>query len=55
MIELAAGEPLAEPVTLAQVKADAVLKSTELARLPRLSVMPFSEEQFQRLLKLAQG
>lgn len=55
VIELAAGEALAEPVTLAQVKADAVLKGTELARLPRLSVMPFSEEQFQRLLELAKG
>ena len=41
------------PVSLAQVKADAVLKGTELARLPRLSVMPFSEAQFQRLLHLA--
>jgi predicted RNA-binding protein with PUA-like domain len=55
VIDLKAGEPLAEPVTLAQVKADAVLKSTELARLPRLSVMPFSEAQFQRLLELAKG
>lgn len=55
VIDLAAGEPLAEPVALAQVKADAVLKTTELARLPRLSVMPFSEAQFQRLLALAKG
>ena len=55
VIDLAAGDELAEPVTLAQVKADAVLKSTELARLPRLSVMPFSEVQFRRLLELAKG
>lgn len=55
VIDLAAGEELAEPVTLAQVKADSVLKGTELARLPRLSVMPFSEPQFQRLLELAKG
>ena len=40
---------LPKPVTLAQVKADAVLKGSDLARLPRLSVMPFSEAQFERL------
>jgi predicted RNA-binding protein with PUA-like domain len=55
VIELAAGDALAAAVTLAQVKADAVLKGTELARLPRLSVMPFSEAQFQRLMQLARG
>jgi predicted RNA-binding protein with PUA-like domain len=53
VVDLAADRPLPEPVTLAQVKADVVLKGTELARLPRLSVMPFSEAHFQRLLKLA--
>ena len=55
VIELAADRALREPVTLARVKSDAVLKGTELARLPRLSVMPFSEAQFKRLLKLAGG
>ena len=55
VVDLAAGQPLPKPVTLAQVKADALLKGTELARLPRLSVMPFSEPQYQRLLKLAGG
>ena len=53
VVDLSAGRALPKPVTLAQVKADATLKSTELARLPRLSVMPFSEAQFQRLMKLA--
>jgi predicted RNA-binding protein with PUA-like domain len=53
VVELSADRPLPGSVTLAQVKADAVLKGTELARLPRLSVMPFSEAQYQRLLKLA--
>jgi predicted RNA-binding protein with PUA-like domain len=53
VVDLAADQPLPKAVTLAQVKADAVLKTTELARLPRLSVMPFSEAQFQRLLRLA--
>jgi predicted RNA-binding protein with PUA-like domain len=53
VVDLSAGRPLPTPVTLAQVKTDAVLKWTELARLPRLSVMPFTEPQFQRLLRLA--
>jgi len=53
VVDLKPDRALPEPVTLAQVKADAVLKSTDLARLPRLSVMPFSEEQFARLMKLA--
>ena len=53
VVDLAAGQPLPQPVTLAQVKADAALKTSDLARLPRLSVMPFSEAQFQRLLRLA--
>ena len=55
VVDLTPDRALPEPVTLAQVKADVVLKGTELARLPRLSVMPFSEPHFQRLLKLAGG
>jgi predicted RNA-binding protein with PUA-like domain len=53
VVDLAADRPLASPVMLATVKADAVLKTTDLARLPRLSVMPLAEAQFQRLLRLA--
>ena len=53
VVDLAPERALPQPVTLAQVKADAVLKGNDLARLPRLSVIPFSEPQFQRLLKLA--
>ena len=53
VVDLAADRALPKPVSLAQVKADAVLNGTELARLPRLSVMPFGEAQYQRLLRLA--
>ncbi len=53
VVDLAAERALPGPVTLAQVKADAVLQHTDLARLPRLSVMLFSEAHFQRLLRLA--
>ena len=53
VVDLAADRALPKPVTLSAAKADAVLKGTELARLPRLSVMPFTEAQFQRLLRMA--
>ena len=53
VVDLTPDEPLPQPVPLAQVKADAVLGTSDLARLPRLSVMPLSEAQFKRLLKLA--
>ena len=53
VVDLAADRALPKPVTLAQVKADAALKATPLARQPRLSVMPLSEAEFKRLLHLA--
>jgi predicted RNA-binding protein with PUA-like domain len=46
-------KPLARPVTLAEVKGNARLKSWELARLPRLSVMPVTAEQWQEVERLA--
>jgi predicted RNA-binding protein with PUA-like domain len=55
VIDLAAGKPLARPVSLAEVKADRVLGTHDLARLPRLSVMPFTEAQFERLIELSKG
>lgn len=53
VVDLAPTRPLPKPVTLAQVKADAVLQATPLARQPRLSVMPLSETEFKRLMRLA--
>ena len=53
VVDLAADRPLPNPVTLAQVKADAMLKTTPLARQPRLSVMPLSEVEFKQLMRLA--
>src|SRR6267142_1079864 len=53
VVDLAPDKPLPKPVTLAQVKADPMLKTSDLARLPRLSVMPFSEAQFKRLMQMA--
>src|SRR5262245_58266985 len=53
VVDLAPARALAGPVTLARMKADSVLAATPLARQPRLSVMPLTDAQFQRLLKLA--
>jgi len=55
VVDLVPAKSLASPVTLAQVKTDAVLKANDLARLPRLSVIPFTAAQFKRLLDLARA
>ena len=52
-VDLAAVKPLQQPVTLATIKADPVLKEMKLVRQSRLSVSPVTEAQFQRLLELA--
>lgn len=52
VIDLKPERALATPVPLATFRTDPVLKSTELVRLPRLSVMPLSAEQLKRVLQL---
>jgi len=49
VIDIEAEKPLPRPVTLAEVKADPKLKSFDLVRLPRLSVMPVSDEQWKAI------
>ena len=44
---------LKKPVTLAAIKADEKLSGWDLTRLPRLSVVPVSDEQWKRVEKLA--
>ena len=46
-------EPLARPVTLAQIKAEPRLARMELIRQSRLSVAPVKEEEWQVVLELA--
>lgn len=48
-------QKLKRPVTLAEIRCDQTLKSFDLVRLPRLSVMPVSELQWKRLLELSGG
>ena len=51
-VELAAVAPLPEPVPLARIKADAVLKGMTFVRQSRLSVSPVTPAEFARLKKL---
>ena len=43
---------LKAPVTLAAVKADKSFAAFPLTRMPRLSVMPVSDDEWERLLAL---
>ena len=54
-VELVPVQPLAQPVTLAQIKAQPALKEIGLVRQGRLSVMPLKPAEFARILKLAGG
>jgi predicted RNA-binding protein with PUA-like domain len=53
-VDLAAEKALARPVTLAEIKADKILKEMVMAKQSRLSVSPVTAAQFERLLKLAE-
>ena len=52
VVDLAPVKPLAEPVTLADIKADPKLADVALVRQSRLSVMPIDKPHFDRILKL---
>ena len=53
VVDLVARGAVATPVALATFRADAVLKSTDLVKNSRLSVMPLSDAQYARVLALA--
>jgi predicted RNA-binding protein with PUA-like domain len=46
---------LKSPVTLASIKADGAFSAHPIARVPRLSVMPFSAEEWDRVLEMSKG
>jgi len=52
-VELVPVKPLRQPVTLATVKSDPLLKDMPLVRNSRLSVSPLTASQFARLLDFA--
>jgi predicted RNA-binding protein with PUA-like domain len=54
VIELKARKRLGRPVPLDEVKRSREFKDFDLIRLPRLSVMPVSDEYWDRLLAMGQ-
>jgi predicted RNA-binding protein with PUA-like domain len=55
VVDLAAAEPLARPVPLAEIRAHAAFRDSPLLRVPRLSVMPLSAAQWAALAALARA
>ena len=51
VVDVAPEKKLARPVTLAEIKADRKFAQFPLTRLPRLSVMPVSDEEWERILE----
>ncbi len=51
-VDLAPLQSLASPVTLATIKADSALTKTPLVKQSRLSVMPLTTAEYQRILQL---
>jgi len=52
-VEVEPVEPLATPVTLERIRADAALKDFQLVTRGRLSVVPVTPAQYARLLALS--
>ncbi|MGD9564417.1 MAG: EVE domain-containing protein [Pyrinomonadaceae bacterium] len=52
-VELEAGKPLKNPVTLAAIKANPKLASMQLVRLSRLSVTPVTKEEFDEVTAMS--
>jgi predicted RNA-binding protein with PUA-like domain len=53
VVDIEAGDRLARPVTLAEIKADPTFADLGLVRMSRLSVIPVPAEQWKRLLTMA--
>ncbi len=51
-VEVQAVRRLPRPVPLARIKEDPLLAGWELVRLPRLSVMPVTDDQWRRVEEL---
>ncbi len=53
VVDIEAVEPLPRPVTLAEIKANAKLARFDLVRLPRLSIMQVSDDQWKLIEEMA--
>jgi predicted RNA-binding protein with PUA-like domain len=54
VVDVAPVKKLARPVTLAEIKADPAFKDFPLVRIARLSVMPVTDAEWERISGLAQ-
>ena len=54
-VTIAAGDRLARPVTLAEIKADPFFADFLLVRMARLSVMPVTDAQWARIEKMSRS
>lgn len=54
VVEIEPRKPLAKPVSLATIKADPELKEIQLIRRSRLSVVPLTQSEFERILALGE-
>jgi predicted RNA-binding protein with PUA-like domain len=54
VVELEPIMPLAQPVSLAQIKTEPMLANMALIRQSRLSVMPVTTDEFELILKLSE-
>ena len=52
-VELEAGKPVKNPVTLAAIKANPKLANMQLVKLSRLSVTPVSKDEFDEIVAMS--
>ncbi len=55
VVDVVPEKKLAQPVTLAAIKADPSFASFALVRMSRLSVMPVSDAEWKRIEKMSAG
>ena len=55
VVDVAPVKKLPHPVTLAAIKADAAFKDFPLVRISRLSVMPVSDAEWDRIEKMSRS
>ena len=53
VVEIKPSEKFANPVTLEQIKNEKTLENIALIKQSRLSVMPLTKKEFEKILKLA--
>ena len=54
-VDVAPVRKLTQPVTLAAIKADKAFASFPLTRIPRLSVMPVTDAEWERIEKMSRA